>query len=144
MAGKNGDHNYFFLKISKVVLGFQNFGYDFWGVGGDVWRWLCRHVRRQISAHVDGGPSGGPQSASAEFFWISSVSRTFHIWRQFLITWSKFLSFQAILSTFCPREATSTHTWSKYISNGLHTSVWGIESYCSISSCQAPSSQPKA
>ena len=43
--------------ISKFVLGFRNFRYDFWGVGGDVWRWLCRHVRRKISAHVDGGTS---------------------------------------------------------------------------------------
>ena len=41
------------------MLGFRNFGYDFWGVGGDVWRWLCRHLRRKISAHVDGGPSVG-------------------------------------------------------------------------------------
>ena len=30
----------------------------YWGVGGDVWRWLCRHVCRKISAHVDGGPVG--------------------------------------------------------------------------------------
>jgi hypothetical protein len=29
----------FFWKISKVVLWFRNFEYDFWGVGGDVWRW---------------------------------------------------------------------------------------------------------
>ena len=49
----------FFLKISKIVLGFRNFGYEFLGVGGHIWRWLCRHVRQQISAHVDGGPSGG-------------------------------------------------------------------------------------
>ena len=49
----------FFLKISNVVLGFQNFGYGFWGVGGDVWRWLCRHVRLNFSAGVDRGLSGG-------------------------------------------------------------------------------------
>ena len=47
------------MKISKVVLGFQNFWYDFWGVGEDVWRWLCRHVCRKTSTSVDGGPSGG-------------------------------------------------------------------------------------
>ena len=34
--------------FTKVVWGFRNFGYDFW-------MWLCRHVRRKISAHVDGG-----------------------------------------------------------------------------------------
>ena len=43
--------------FSKFVLGFRNFGYDFCGVGGDVWRWLCRHVRRKISTHVHGGTS---------------------------------------------------------------------------------------
>ena len=26
-------------------------------LGGGVWRWLCRHVRRKISAQVDGGMS---------------------------------------------------------------------------------------
>ena len=45
--------------FSKVVIGFQNFVYDFWRVGGDVWRWLYRHVCRKISAHIDGGLSGG-------------------------------------------------------------------------------------
>ena len=44
--------------FQKVVVGFRNFGYDFWGVGRDVWRWLCRHMRRKISARVDGGTSG--------------------------------------------------------------------------------------
>ena len=29
------------------------------GVGGDVWRWLCRHMCRKISASVYWGPSGG-------------------------------------------------------------------------------------
>jgi hypothetical protein len=43
--------------FSKVVLGFWNFGYDFWGVEWDVWRWLCRHMHRKISAHADGGTS---------------------------------------------------------------------------------------
>ena len=43
--------------FSKVVLGFRNFGYDFWGVGGYVWRWLCRPMRRKISAHSVGGTS---------------------------------------------------------------------------------------
>ena len=37
----------------KVVLGIGNFGYDFWGVGGDVWRWLCRHLRRKFSARCE-------------------------------------------------------------------------------------------
>ena len=41
--------------FSKVVLGLRNFGYDFWGIGGDVW--LCRHVRRKVFTHVDGGSS---------------------------------------------------------------------------------------
>jgi hypothetical protein len=26
---------------------------------GDLWRWLCRHSRQNISAGVNGGPSGG-------------------------------------------------------------------------------------
>ena len=47
------------VNISKVVLWFWNFGYDFLAVGGDVWRWLCRHTHRKISASVNGGPSGG-------------------------------------------------------------------------------------
>ena len=45
--------------FSKVVLVFRNFRYDLWEVGGDFWRWLCRHVWRKISASVAGGPSGG-------------------------------------------------------------------------------------
>ena len=28
-------------------------------LGEDAWRWLCRHMRRKISTHVDGGPSRG-------------------------------------------------------------------------------------
>ena len=32
---------------------FWNFGYDFRGVRGDIWRWLCRHLHRQISAHAN-------------------------------------------------------------------------------------------
>ena len=40
--------------ISKVVLGLQNFGYYFWGVGGDVWTY-----GRKISAHAHGGTSEG-------------------------------------------------------------------------------------
>ena len=31
--------------FSKVVLGFRNFGYDFLGVWGDVWRWLCSYMQ---------------------------------------------------------------------------------------------------
>ena len=53
------------LKISKVVLGFRNFGYDCWRVGGDVWRWLCRHIFRKISAHVDGGASIGSSARTS-------------------------------------------------------------------------------
>ena len=30
--------------FSMVVLRFWNFGYDFWEIGGDVLRWLCRHT----------------------------------------------------------------------------------------------------
>ena len=30
--------------FSTVVLRFWNFGYDFWEIGGDVLRWLCRHT----------------------------------------------------------------------------------------------------
>ena len=41
------------------ALGFRNLAYDFWGVGRDVWRQLCRHMRGQISACVDGGLSAG-------------------------------------------------------------------------------------
>ena len=37
----------FYLGGQKV-LGFRNFGYDFRGVGGDVWRWLCRHVLENV------------------------------------------------------------------------------------------------
>jgi hypothetical protein len=63
----------------RVVIGFGNFSwsmrlwaergefwkeiwnsrYNFLGVVGGVWRWLCRHLWRKISAHVDGGLSGG-------------------------------------------------------------------------------------
>ena len=41
----------FFEKIPKVVLGFRNFGYDFEGLG--------EMFEDDISAIVDGGPSGG-------------------------------------------------------------------------------------
>ena len=39
----------------KVFLGFRNFVYDYWEVGGDVWRWLCRHVR--VDQRLRGGSS---------------------------------------------------------------------------------------
>ena len=42
----------------RLVIEFWNFRYDFWGVGGDVWRRLCRHACRKISASVDGRLSG--------------------------------------------------------------------------------------
>ena len=38
---------------------FRNFGYEFLWFGGDVWRWLYRHVCRKISAHVDLGRAEG-------------------------------------------------------------------------------------
>ena len=34
--------------FSKIVLGFWNLVYNFWGVGRDVWRWLCRQVHPNI------------------------------------------------------------------------------------------------
>ena len=37
--------------------GSQNFGYLFWGVIGDVWRWLYRHMWWTFLAHVDWGMS---------------------------------------------------------------------------------------
>ena len=43
----------------QFVLEFGNFGYDFWGIGGYVCRWLCRQVHRKISVLNDGGLSGG-------------------------------------------------------------------------------------
>ena len=57
---------FFSFSSSKVVLGFQNFGYDSWGVGGDDCRWLCRHVHRQISAHVHKGTSDTLKSVQTE------------------------------------------------------------------------------
>ena len=48
------------VNISKVVSGIWNFGYEFLAVGGDVWRWLCRHRRQKISAHVDRRHTGEP------------------------------------------------------------------------------------
>ena len=50
--------------ILPAVLEFRNFGYDFWGVGGDVWRWLCRHLRRKNSAQTR---ERGLPSVLAEF-----------------------------------------------------------------------------
>ena len=44
--------------ISNGVLEFWNFAFASLRVGGDFWRWLCRQLRRNISAHVDGGASG--------------------------------------------------------------------------------------
>ena len=35
---------------------FLNIGCDFWGVVGDVWRWLCRHVHRKfLLVSMEGG-----------------------------------------------------------------------------------------
>ena len=39
---------------SSVVLGFRNFAYAFLGVGADVARWLCSHMKLKILARVDG------------------------------------------------------------------------------------------
>ena len=46
-------------SISKVVIGFLNFGYEFLVVVGDVWGQLCRHAPWKISAHINGELSGG-------------------------------------------------------------------------------------
>ena len=65
--------------FSKVVQGCRNFRYDFWGVGGDIWMWLCRHVRRKFPLMLMGGRANGqtwtngeqgPPSAWAEFLFI--------------------------------------------------------------------------
>ena len=45
--------------ISKKFLRFWNFGFDFLGAGGDVWRWLCRHVRRKFPLASIGGWAEG-------------------------------------------------------------------------------------
>jgi hypothetical protein len=44
----------FFWKISKLILRFQNFGYDLRGLGSylKVTLRVCRHVRRNISTSV--------------------------------------------------------------------------------------------
>ena len=52
--------------FSKIVLGLRNFRYYLWGVGGDVWRRLCRHVRWTISAGVKGGWAEGLPCAEPE------------------------------------------------------------------------------
>ena len=51
LGGKKG-------VFSKVVLGIRNLSYDFWGVGEDVWRWLCRHVWGRAGAGTPIGVSG--------------------------------------------------------------------------------------
>jgi hypothetical protein len=64
------------VNISKVVFGFRNFGYEFLSVGGDVWRWLCRHYAVKFQLMTRGGwaeglacadRERGPQSAWTEF-----------------------------------------------------------------------------
>ena len=45
--------------FTKKTLTQHQFVHALSGVGGDVWRWLCGHVHRRISAHANGGPSGG-------------------------------------------------------------------------------------
>ena len=72
--------------MSNNVLELWNFAFASLRVGGDFWRWLCRHVRRKISAHIDGGPSRGssmrrprsedPHRRERKFLDISSPSIT--------------------------------------------------------------------
>ena len=47
------------LRLARLL----KFWYDFLGIGGDVWRWLCMHMQRKISSHVDGGQAEGLASA---------------------------------------------------------------------------------
>ena len=51
--------NSFYGFFSKVITGFRKFWYELVGVGGDIWRWHCKHVHRQLFAHINGGLRGG-------------------------------------------------------------------------------------
>ena len=42
-----------------LKIGLSNFGYNFWEAEWNNRRWLCRHVRWKISAHMAGGMSRG-------------------------------------------------------------------------------------
>ena len=84
---------FIFLKISKVVLGFRNFRYEFWGVGGDVWSWLCRHVCRKISAHEMVGRAEGLACADPEARTPIGESGNFNkLLNSCLISWFKTVS----------------------------------------------------
>ena len=61
--GASGNFS-FFLSFSKVDSVFQNFGYEFLGVGGDDWRWLCRHVCTDPIARTPIAASGNFQYCS--------------------------------------------------------------------------------
>jgi hypothetical protein len=47
------------LGDNNLVLGFQNFGYEFFAVGGRCLKATLQTLRWKISVHVDGGPSRG-------------------------------------------------------------------------------------
>jgi hypothetical protein len=68
------------LEISKVILRFRKLWYVFWGVGGDVWRWLCRHGCRKIPLVSMGGRAEGLAEILLPDilrFWISTYRKEF-------------------------------------------------------------------
>ena len=65
--------------IFKDFIGFHIFGYDFWEVGGDVWRCLCRHMPfMSMGGQADGlawayPGARNPTSVSGNYLWIASL-----------------------------------------------------------------------
>jgi hypothetical protein len=86
------------MDISKVALGFQNFGYEFLMVGGDVWRWLCSHMPGKCCLMLMGGRAKGfacadlgartPISVSGNL--VPIIGRQFAMWYKY-VGWLLFL-----------------------------------------------------
>ena len=67
-------------SVSKVDLGFRNFGYDFWGVGGDVWRWWGDERTVQRAQTVSEDPHRPEQKSftvSNAFGWRGHVMKVY-------------------------------------------------------------------
>ena len=99
--------------FSKVVQGFQKFGYDFWVVGGDVWRWLCRYVRWKISAHVDGGLVEGLACADPGARTPIGVTLIFHWGFQWHLLNTIYTSIYVLLCDFAKLSPKLIWHWSK-------------------------------
>ena len=123
--------------MKRAVLGSRNIGYDFLRVGGDVWRWFCRHFHRknffsvdwgQVEGHVCTDPGARtPIGASGIFF---NLFCSGHIYENILSPFPNRQNFgnvtNTLVHTLC-RAQCLPYRWIVY---QQYTSTKALNGYC--------------